>query len=133
MSCSRGNTPSKECEVASWPVCIRPVPPTAQHCLAGASPASAAESENRCERESPRLSSVNLHHRRVHRVSAGLLLLVWQKGLVIKVDPPTYLRALTKNALSRRCEVSIFHQSVNKCLLNTSWVLLVRTRQLPNN
>lgn len=31
-------------------VCIRPVPPTVPRCLAGVSPASVAEGENRCER-----------------------------------------------------------------------------------
>ena len=36
------------------------------------------------------------------RFSAGLLPSIWQKRLVIKVDPPIYLSALTKIALSPR-------------------------------
>ena len=55
--------------------------------------------------------------------SAVLLSSIWQKLLVIKVDPLIYLSALTKDTLSRKSQVGVFHPSVNKCLLNTSWVV----------
>lgn len=85
-------------------------------------PGSAAESERRCGRWGPRVSFVSLSHRAVGEVFVWPPPLNMAEMLGNKSGPPIYLGALTKHALSSRSEVRLFHQSVNKCLLNTSWL-----------